>query len=109
MADGPLENRNRDDLIAVTADPIDPKTEMGDGLATVTTGFQLSGSGSPIAHEMIRRTNRLREPFVFTWEKQSFWPWSWKLTRIENPDLPEELYGYEPGDIGKRMSAGGAF
>lgn len=94
-------------FILLTVAPVDPSFEFPDGRAIATMRFQLSGSGSPIAHEVIRRANQLKKPFVFTWEKQSFWPTSWRLTRIENPDLPDELFGYEPGDISRAIGAAG--
>jgi hypothetical protein len=51
----------------------------------------------------MRQLNRLEEPFVFTWQKKSFLPASWRLVRVENPSLPDDLYGYRPGDIGRAM------
>jgi len=62
--------------------------------ARVTTKLQMSGSGSPIANEVIRVVNRQKEDFIFTWERQSFWPGSWRIVRVENPGLPDDLYGY---------------
>ena len=47
------------------------------------------------------RLNNLKTPWVFTWKKESWKPWSWKLVRIENPSL--SLDGYRPGDIGRRL------
>jgi hypothetical protein len=94
-------------FILLTAAPVDPIYEFPDGRTVVTMGFQLSGGGSPVAHDVIRRANRLKAPFVFTWEKQSFWPSSWRLTRIENPGLPEDLFGYEPGNISSAISRAG--
>lgn len=29
----------------------------------------------------------LRHEFQFTWRRESFWPWSWKLIRVQAPDL----------------------
>ncbi len=71
--------------------------------AVVESKLQLSGSGSPVANEVIRVVNRQKKPFVFTWERQSFWPGSWKVVRIENPGLPLDLYGYRPGDLKKKF------
>jgi hypothetical protein len=71
--------------------------------ATVTSKLEISGSGSPIAHQAIRFAHRLKEPFLFSWRKESFWPGDWKLAQLENRDLPGDLYGYQPGDIGAAM------
>lgn len=72
-------------------------------VAVVTVRLEVSGQGSPIAHEIIRTANRLKTPFTFRWRRQSFWPGDWKLIGIENPDLPTELYGYRPGDLRRLM------
>lgn len=68
-------------------------------LAVVETRLQLSGSGSFVANEVIRVVNRQKEAFVFTWKRQSFWPGSWRIERVENSGLPDDLYGYRPGDL----------
>jgi len=71
--------------------------------AVVTTRLQLSGRGSPVANEVIRVVNRQKEAFVFTWKRQSFWPGSWRIVRVENPGLSDELHGYRPGDLKRKL------
>jgi hypothetical protein len=72
--------------------------------ATVSSRLVISGKPvGPGGNEATRRLNQLEEPFVFTWEKQSFLPASWRLIRLDNAGLPEDLYGYEPGDIRRAM------
>ena len=83
---------------------LDPKHEIGDGRATVTTRLKIDGTGSPVANLVISRTNQLKTPFVFEWQKQNWWPGSWRLVKVDNPDLPADLDGYEPGDIKRAMS-----
>ena len=48
---------------------------------------KVSGSGGPIAQVVIERVDRLRQPFVFTWERMSWKPWDWRLTRFDQPEL----------------------
>lgn len=75
-----------------------------DDRATVTVLLRVGGKPiGPGGSEVTRRLNQLKTPFEFTWEKQSFLPASWRLVQIENVDLPENLYGYEPGDIRRAM------
>lgn len=75
-----------------------------DGEATVSTKLILSGNPvGPIGNEVTRQINQLQEPFVFVWKKQSFLPSSWRLVRVDNAALPDDLYGYEPGDIRRAM------
>ncbi|MDF1739318.1 MAG: hypothetical protein P1U86_09170 [Verrucomicrobiales bacterium] len=75
-----------------------------DGIAVVTAKLIVSGKPvGPAGQEATKRVNQLKSPFTFTWKKDSFLPTSWRLVKIDNPDLPGELYGYEPGDIGRAM------
>jgi len=47
----------------------------------------IAGGGSPVAQIVTERVNRLRQPFVFTWERASWKPWDWRLTRFDQPEL----------------------
>ncbi len=72
--------------------------------ATINAKLVVGGKPvGPAGMEVTRRINQLNAPFVFVWEKQSFLPSSWRLVRMDNVDLPDELYGYEPGDIRRAM------
>lgn len=80
------------------------RLEIANGVATFTTKLTIGGKPlGPAGQEAMRELNRLEEPFVFTWKKESFLPASWRLVRVENPSLPGDLYGYRPGDIGRTM------
>ena len=105
---------NRDDIITSILDvgsqffvlaviPSETEFAFEKRAATVTSKLEISGSGSPVAHQAIRIATRLKEPFRFSWRKESFWPGAWKLVQLENRDLPGDLYGYQPGDIGAAM------
>jgi hypothetical protein len=82
----------------------DQTLEINEGVAVVTAKLIVSGKPvGPVGQEATKRLNQLESPFTFTWEKQSFLPTSWRLVKIDNPDVPTELYGYEPGDIRRAM------
>ncbi|MCH1407438.1 MAG: hypothetical protein L7V87_00255 [Verrucomicrobiales bacterium] len=83
----------------------DEKETVIDGKeATVTARLTFGGNPvGPAGHEVVKRLNQLDEPFVFTWKKESFLPASWRLVRIDNASLPDDLWGYEPGDIRRAM------
>jgi len=51
------------------------------------------GSGGPFAQMAIDKLQELREPFTFRWQKRSWKPWDWTLTRVDHPTLevPAEL------------------
>ena len=72
--------------------------------ATVTARLTFGGNPiGPAGQEVVKRLNRLSEPFVFTWKKESFLPAGWRLVRIDNASLTDDLWGYEPGDIRRAM------
>lgn len=76
---------------------------------TAIVKMNLKISGKPLGifgNEITRRINSLKKPFVLTWEKQSFLPFSWRLVRMDNPALPDKLYGYTPGALRKMMNEG---
>ncbi|MEM9283925.1 MAG: hypothetical protein AAGA96_19055 [Verrucomicrobiota bacterium] len=106
---------DRDDIVMSIVDlgsqfmtlvvtPENQTLSIDESVATVTLSVTLGGrSVGPGGGEVTRRINQLDDPFVFTWEKESFLPTSWRLVRIEQPELPDELFGYEPGDIRRAM------
>jgi hypothetical protein len=71
--------------------------------AVVTTRLKLGGTPIMGGSEIISRINRLDQPFVFTWEKQSFLPSSWRLVTVENKAIPDNVWNYEPGSIRAAM------
>lgn len=74
------------------------------GAAIVSVRLILSGKPvGPVGNEVTRRINQLAEPFRFEWRKENFLPSSWRLVRVENAALSDDLYGYEPGDIRRAM------
>ncbi len=51
---------------------------------------------TPFGTEMVSRAAKLQQPFTFTWKKESFWPWSWRLIRVANEELHLDS-DYRPG------------
>jgi hypothetical protein len=91
-------------FLALVVTPEDERVEIDGSRATITTRLVISGKPvGPAGQEVMKQINRLEEPFVFTWEKKSFLPGSWRLIRVDNAALPEDLHGYEPGDFGRAM------
>jgi hypothetical protein len=59
-----------------------------DGLSLVWSARpKLTGSGGPIAQAIMNHVAELHEPFSFTWKRQSWKPWDWKLVCIAQPEL----------------------
>ena len=108
---------NRDDIVKTTVDVggqflvVVVKGEevsySRDG-KTATVKMNLKLGGKPLGvfgNEITRRVNALKKPFVFTWKKQSFLPSSWRLVKLDNPELPDGLYGYTPGALREMVTA----
>jgi hypothetical protein len=51
---------------------------------------------TPVGAMMTSYSAQNRDPFVFTWTKEGWWPWSWRLIQIENASL-ELPTDYQPG------------
>jgi hypothetical protein len=92
-------------FMALVVTPVNQSVVFGEGgEATVSARVILSGKPvGPVGNEVTRQINQLKEPFVFVWKKQSFLPSSWRLVRVDNAALPDDLYGYDPGDIRRAM------
>jgi hypothetical protein len=57
------------------------------GVGTVVCRLKMAGRGSPLAEAAMDEVNALKTPFTFQWTRQSWKPWDWKLTRVDNPQL----------------------
>lgn len=92
-------------FIALVVTPENESVVFEKRRATVTARLVISGKPvGPAGNEVTRRVNQLREPFVFVWEKESFLPSSWRLVKVDNAGLPDDIFGYEPGDIRRAMN-----
>ena len=54
---------------------------------SVTARLKINGNGTALAEMARQEINCLSAPFVFTWTRQSWKPWDWQLTAVENPQL----------------------
>lgn len=91
-------------FLALVVKAEDARVRIEGSRATITGRLVISGKPvGPVGQEVMKQINRLKEPFVFTWEKKHFLPGGWLLVRVDNAALPEDLYGYEPGDFGRAM------
>lgn len=91
-------------FIALAVVPEDEVLEITGKNATVSSRITFRGTPlGPGAGEVTRRVNRLNQPFLFTWQKQSFLPSSWRLVSLENEAIPDDAWGYEPGSLRERF------
>jgi hypothetical protein len=91
-------------FLALIVTPEEEEVEIEGDRATITARLVIGGRPvGPAGQEVMQQINRLEEPFVFTWERKSFLPGSWRLVRVDNAALPGDLHGYEPGDFRRAM------
>lgn len=55
--------------------------------AEVQVRLKLEGNGTPLAQFAQAEVNALSEPFVFAWQKKSWRPWDWQLSRADQSQL----------------------
>ena len=92
-------------FLALNVEWVDPRFEVRDRAVFVTARPQLSGRSLTPAGEIILATAaRLREPFVFRWEKEGWGPWTWRLTSISCPGL-EIPAGYRAGMLSEKPAS----
>ena len=76
-------------FLTIQSDPAPPTFAGRD--AEIRTPIKLAGNGSPIAQLVVEKVNTLRAPFTFTWHRTGWQPWAWQLTRIDQPDIEDEM------------------
>jgi len=93
-------------VFVVNAD--DPVFDFQDDRATVTVYLRVGGKAlSGIGREVMSRANKMKTPWIFTWEKEGFGPGSWRLVSMENESIPDDAYGYKPGDLQRALRGEG--
>ena len=60
--------------------------------ATVSAVIRIEAHGPPSVDDARSAVNGIFTPFVFSWRREPDFPWSWKLTRTEQPDFHPERY-----------------
>lgn len=48
---------------------------------------RIVGSGGMLARMVMDHVDGLKQPFTFTWRRQSWKPWDWQLVRIDQPEI----------------------
>lgn len=79
-------------FFVVEIKPGEIAVEEADGQGIAKSRIALVGRGGPFAEMAVQRASTLSEPFAFTWRQQSWKPWDWTLTRVEQPELKIEAW-----------------
>jgi hypothetical protein len=72
---------------SLTIDAANPQVSVNAPAGWWSAKVRIEGRGSEFAPEIVERVNRLTEPFVLHWRRESWRPWDWKLVRVSNPAL----------------------
>ena len=75
---------------------INPVVDASSGV--VDTSLQVKSTGSPASELVEGRAVELKETTRFTWKRDGWQPWSWKLVNVQNPAL-EIPTDYRPGQL----------
>lgn len=65
----------------------DPANAQKTRLARVSTRLRLEGTGTPVAQYAMQAVNSAQAPFEFSWKRQSWKPWDWRLVSAGHPLL----------------------
>src|SRR5262249_2399225 len=70
------------------------RIQVEESAATWSARLEIAGAGSEMVPQAVEEINRLTTRFELRWEKQSWKPWDWKLTKVSNSELqlPAEIY-----------------
>jgi hypothetical protein len=61
------------------------KSDSAKGLAWVKQTIKITGTGAGFSMMVVNESQRIKEPWIFHWHKRGFWPWSWELVQVHNP------------------------
>ena len=97
-----LDARKQFVVMSVQRDETQEVYQIEGSRAIVTTRIRIGGTPSgPAGASVKQQVNRLNKPFIFTWRKESFLPSSWRLVSLENETIPDDVWGYTPGQLSR--------
>ncbi len=60
-------------------------------LANTSAVVRINGNGTPFAHMIVQGSAGVTTPTIFKWRRNSWKPWDWQLTSIENQAVRGEI------------------
>ena len=69
------------------------ETSIDGAKAKITARLRLSGQGSAPANAIQDLVNSSKDPFQFTWQRQSWKPWDWRLVYAGHPYITSAVTG----------------
>lgn len=62
-------------------------SRASEGTGETTFNLQLDGNGMGFSSVVVARVNSISQPWRLHWRKEGPWPWTWKVVRLEQPDV----------------------
>ncbi len=62
-------------------------SRAAEGVGETTFHLQLDGNGMGFSSVVLGRVNSMNQPWKLNWRKEGLWPWTWKVVRLEQPDV----------------------
>lgn len=69
----------------------EPAIQIGESTSRVDAIIRMEGNGLGYSAMVVGRVNQMQSPWAFLWRKDGPWPWSWKITRIHQDELPASI------------------
>lgn len=89
-------------FLTMKIEPINPVWKIGDKEATCELTLKMTGKpATPMGDLILSKAEELKTPIKFTWRKEGFGAWTWKLVAVSIPDM-EVPEGYTPGMLSGR-------
>ncbi|MFV0415740.1 MAG: nuclear transport factor 2 family protein [Chthoniobacterales bacterium] len=71
----------------ITIVPQNTNIEIDGDTATITCNLLFEGHGTSLAQIALDRAQALKEPFVFSFRRESWKPWDWKISSASQPEV----------------------
>lgn len=75
---------------------LEPGIVVNDDSAKIETRLKLQGNGTGVAQIVMGRVNALDEKFLFSWRKESWKPWDWRLYSATQSEISTEARSLLP-------------
>lgn len=62
-------------------------SSVSEGAGETTFNLQLDGNGMGFSSVVVGRVNSISQPWRVHWRKEGPWPWTWKVVRLEQPEV----------------------
>ncbi len=83
--------RMREHFVFLQIDHDSTEVRVSGNEGVISTHFQLSGRGGPLAQVVIDRANEIQTPTELRWHRPSWRPWHWVLVSVRQPEADPHI------------------